>query len=118
MASHEMRGHTTDHTSVAEGHAHPGPKLYIQIAGILAVITLIEVFILYLPDMGLEFTRPFLVPAFIILSIFKFVAVVGWYMHLKFDDPIFLRMFCFALLIALTVGTAFIALFHGVGFGL
>ena len=36
MSGHEMQGHTTDHTSVAEGHEHPSPKLYIQIAGILA----------------------------------------------------------------------------------
>jgi cytochrome c oxidase subunit 4 len=117
MAGHEMQGHTTDHTAVAEGHDHPTPKLYIQIAGVLAVITLIEVFILYLPDMGFEWTRVWLVPAFIIMSVFKFVLVVGWYMHLKFDDPIFLRMFGFALIIGLTVATAFIALFHGIYLG-
>lgn len=118
MASHEMQGHTTDHTAVAEGYAHPKPKLYIQIAGVLAAITIVEVFVLYLPEMGFEGARPFLVPAFIIMSIFKFVIVVGWYMHLKFDDPIFMRMFGFALLIALTVATAFIALFHGIYLGL
>lgn len=118
MASHEMQGHTTDHTAVAEGHDHPSPKRYIQIAGILAAITLIEVFILYLPDMGIEFVRPFLVPAFVFMSILKFILVVGWYMHLRFDDPIFMRIFGFALLIALTVATAFIALFHGIQFGL
>lgn len=118
MSGHEMQGHTTDHTSVAEGHAHPTPKLYIQIAGILAVITLIEVFVLYLPDIGFEWFRPWLVPIFVILSIVKFFMVVGWYMHLRFDDPIFVRMFGFALLIGLTVVTAFIALFHGVYLGL
>jgi cytochrome c oxidase subunit 4 len=118
MSGHEMQGHTTDHTSVAEGHAHPTPKLYIQIAGILAVITLIEVFVLYLPEMGFEGFRPLLVPAFVILSVVKFFMVVGWYMHLRFDDPMFVRMFGFALLIALTVVTAFIALFHGVYLGL
>ena len=114
MAGHEMQGHTTDHSSVAEGHNHPSPKLYIQLAVILAIITMIEVFILYIPDLGAEWFRPFLVPLFLILSIFKFVIVVGWYMHLKFDDPFFLRMFGFALLIALTVATAFIAIFHGI----
>lgn len=115
MSGQELhRGHTTDHTAVAEGHEHPTPKLYIQIAGVLAVITLIEVFILYLPDLGFEWTRVLLVPAFILLSIVKFVLVVGWYMHLKFDDPIFLRLFGFGLLIAITVITAFMALFHGI----
>ena len=118
MSGHEMQGHTTDHTSVAEGHAHPTPRLYIQIAGILALITLVEVFVLYLPQMGFEGFRPFLVPVFVSLSVVKFFMVVGWYMHLRFDDPIFVRMFGFALLIALTVVTAFIALFHGVYLGL
>lgn len=117
MAGYEMHGHTTDHTAVAEGHAHPSPKLYIQIAGVLAVITLIEVFILYLPEMGLEWARPWLVPAFIIMSVLKFVLVVGWYMHLKFDDPIFVRMFGFALIIGLMIVTAFIALFQGIYLG-
>lgn len=112
-----MQGHTSDHTAVAGGHAHPTPKLYIQIAVVLAIITAIEVFVLYLPDLGLTWFRPFLVPIFAVLSIFKFVMVVGWYMHLKFDDPFFLRIFGFALIIALTVGTAFIALFHGMYFG-
>lgn len=118
MSGHEMQGHTTDHTSVAEGHAHPRPKLYIQIAGILAVITLVEVFVLYLPDLGFEGFRPALVPIFIILSVVKFFMVVGWYMHLRFDDPFFTRMFAFALVIGLTIATAFIALFHGIYLGM
>jgi len=44
------------------------------------------------------------------------VLVVGFYMHLKFDDPFFLRLFAFALIIAMTVVTAIIALFHGLYF--
>jgi cytochrome c oxidase subunit 4 len=67
--------------------------------------------------MGLEWFRPALVPIFAVLSIAKFVMVVGWYKHLKFDDPFFLRMFTFALVIALTIATAFVALFHGIYFG-
>jgi cytochrome c oxidase subunit 4 len=117
MADHELQGHTSDHTAVAEGHNHPKARLYIEIAVILAIITAVEVFVLYLPSMGFEGFRPALVPIFAVLSIAKFVMVVGWYMHLKFDDPFFLRMFGFALLIAFTVATAFIALFHGIYFG-
>lgn len=118
MAGHESHGHAGDHASHVDDHAHPTARLYIQIAVILAIITAVEVFVLYLPDMGLTWFRPFLVPIFAVLSIAKFVMVVGWYMHLKFDNPFFLRMFGFALLIALTVATAFIALFHGMYFGL
>ena len=117
MSGHEMQGHTTDHSSVAEGHNHPTPRKYVELAGILAAITLLEVFILYLPNMGLTFVRPALVPAFFILSIFKFLIVVGWYMHLRFDDPFFLRMFSFALIIVIGVALSFMAIFHGLYFG-
>jgi len=116
MAGHELQGHTSDHTAVAAGHNHPTAKRYIEIAVILAIITAVEVFVLYLPELGVEAFRPFLVPIFAVLSVAKFAMVVGWYMHLKFDDPFFLRIFGFALLIAFTVATAFIALFHGMYF--
>ena len=118
MVDHEMQGHTTDHSSVAEGHNHPTPRKYIELAGILAAITLLEVFILYMPDIpGLEFVRPVLVPSFIVLSVFKFLIVVGWYMHLRFDDPFFLRMFSFALIIVIGLALAFLAIAHGLYFG-
>ncbi len=116
MSSHEMQGHSSDHSSVGEGHDHPSPKVYIQIAVILAIITALEVFVLYLPSLGLRGAKPFLLPIFAILSVVKFVLVVGWYMHLKFDSRVFLQMFGFALLIALMVATIFIALFHGLYF--
>ncbi len=118
MVTQEVPAHGADHGGHTEAHAHPGPKTYIQIAVILAIITAIEVFILYLPEMGFGAARPFLVPAFIILSVLKFVLVVGWYMHLKFDDSFYLRMFAFSLIIALTLATGFIALFHGIHLGL
>lgn len=112
-----MQGHTTDHTSVVEGHGHPSPKVYIQIALILAVITLAEVFVLYLPDMGFHSARPALVPLFIIMSAVKFLIVVGFYMHLKFDEPFFRRMFGFALIIVIGLALSFMAIFHGLYFG-
>jgi cytochrome c oxidase subunit IV len=81
---------------------------------VLATITLVELVLLYLPALGLAAVRPVLLPAFIVLSATKFFLVVGWYMHLRFDPAVFRRIFGFALLVALIVGTAFIALFHGI----
>ena len=114
MASHEVEAHG------AHEHEHPSPRRYIEIAVVLALITITEVFVLYIPNpafLGIEAFRPALIPIFIVLSAVKFVVVVGWYMHLRFDDPFFRRMFGFALLIAMMVATAFIALFHGIYFG-
>ena len=94
-------------------HAHPTVRRYIEIAVVLAAITIVELFVLYLPAMGFEAISPFLVPIFVVLSATKFLLVVGWYMHLRFDPPFFRRMFGFALLVAMTIATSFIALFHG-----
>jgi cytochrome c oxidase subunit IV len=110
---HESPAESDAHHMAHDEHAHPTAKLYIQIAVILTIITAVEVFVLYLPDMGLEVGGAVLVTVFAVLSVAKFLLVVGWYMHLKFDPPMYRRMFGFALVVALTIATAFIALFHG-----
>jgi cytochrome c oxidase subunit 4 len=46
------------------------------------------------------------------LSICKFVLVVGYFMHLKFDNRLFTYIFGFGLAIALSVVLSLIALFH------
>jgi cytochrome c oxidase subunit 4 len=62
-------------------HSHPGELTYIKVAVILAIITLVEVVIYYL---GLS--HNVLVTLLLILSAVKFTIVVGFFMHLKFDD--------------------------------
>ena len=64
--------------------AHPGPVEYIKIGSILAVITAVEVGIYYI-----EAIEDALVPILIVLSALKFSLVVMWFMHLKFDSPVF-----------------------------
>lgn len=97
--------------------AHPTIRTYIQIALILTVITAVEVLLLYLPDLGVPVPGRVLVALFGFLSLAKFLLVVGWYMHLKFDPPMFRRIFTFALLVALTIATAYVVLFHGLHLG-
>jgi len=96
-------------------HEHPSDRKYIEIAIILTIITLVEVAIYYIEwmhDSGV------LVPTLFVLSIAKFVTVVGYYMHLKFDDPRFLYIFAGGLVIALAVIGALYALFttHRIGY--
>ena len=112
MADHAP-AHGDAHNAAHDTHGHPTAKLYIQIAVLLTIITLVEVFLLYLPDMGIPVSGTVLVVIFGLLSVLKFLVVVGWYMHLKFDPMFFRAIFAFALIVALTVATAFIALFHG-----
>lgn len=84
---------------------HPDSSQYIVIGIILAVFTAIEVAI------SLASMAPGVaVPALIILTILKFVLVILWFMHLRFDSGWFRRMFIFGLILALAVYAATISL--------
>lgn len=106
MSDHEHSSHAA-HGVADDGHNHPGPRRYIEIAVILGVITAIEVAIYYVPAM-----RPVLVPILLALSALKFGIVVAFYMHLKFDAKLFTKFFIAFMLLAGLVITALMALFH------
>jgi cytochrome c oxidase subunit 4 len=104
MANHVAPGgHDAAH---GHGEEHGSEQTYVRIAIILAIITALEVFIYYLPSF-----RPLLVPALIILSLGKFAAVVGYFMHLKYDSRIFRYMFVAGLVLSLAVYLAMLAMF-------
>ena len=77
---------------------HPSPKEYVRIAVVLAVVTAIEVGIYYA-----EISRALLIPALLILAAIKFVLVVLWYMHLRFDSRTYARFFMIGLAGAVTL---------------
>ena len=85
---------------VAPAHAgrHPGPKEYIRIAIILAVITAFEVVVYYL-----EGAQDYLIPILFFFSFIKFTLVVLWFMHLKFDSRTYARFFVMGLAGAITL---------------
>jgi cytochrome c oxidase subunit IV len=87
--------HTETHSAE---HSHPGFSTYIRIALILTVITAIEVAVYYV-----DVLRPALVPILLTLSVVKFVLVVGYFMHLKFDPRLLSGLFVFGLAIAMAV---------------
>ena len=58
-----------------------------------------------------EELRPILVPMLLVLSAAKFALVVGFYMHLRFDHPLFTGVFGFGLAVAGSVITALMFLF-------
>jgi cytochrome c oxidase subunit 4 len=89
---------TTAHLEEPEEHAHPTEAKYIQIAIILSIITIVEVGLFYL-----ESFEGVLVPALILLSAIKFVMVVGYFMHLKFDDKRLAWIFSAGMGVALAI---------------
>jgi cytochrome c oxidase subunit 4 len=80
------------------GHSHPTEMVYIRIAIILSIITAVEVLIYYI-----ESLEGILVPALILLSAVKFVIVIGYFMHLKFDDRRLAWIFISGLGMALAI---------------
>jgi cytochrome c oxidase subunit 4 len=99
-AEHE---HDEEH---ALEHAHPGAKTYVIVGAILAVITMAEVWAYTQPSI-----RAVLVPLLLVLSASKFAMVVGFYMHLRYDNPLFLGVFGFGLVVAGSIITALMFLF-------
>jgi cytochrome c oxidase subunit 4 len=104
-----MADHASAHGEVAHHEheeAHATNQTYVRVAIILAIITFVEVVIWYVPTV-----RPLLVPALIVLSLAKFLMVVGFFMHLKYDHRIFRFMFFAGLVITLGVYLAMLAMF-------
>jgi hypothetical protein len=85
---------------------HPGARQYLGIALILLIITIFEVAIFYIPGM-----KVILVPSLLVLSAAKFALVAMFYMHLKFDHPMFSWLFVLPLLLAAAVILALMLLF-------
>ena len=87
-----------DHASPDHAHEHPTWKQYKWVALILSVITILEVWAYYIPTLV---ASPFFVPMLLIMSAAKFVIVVMFYMHLKYDHRLFRALFTGPLVIAI-----------------
>jgi cytochrome c oxidase subunit 4 len=99
----------TETTNTHEGENHGGHATvgtYVLIGVILTVITAVEVAIFYIPALSRV-----LVPVLLTLSAAKFVIVVLFYMHLKYDSPVFSRVFFGPMLLALLVVVGLVLLF-------
>jgi cytochrome c oxidase subunit 4 len=98
-------------TNALGGHGqgqgeHASPGTYWAIGGILTVITAAEVAIFYMPAMA-----PVLVPLLLVLSATKFLLVVMFFMHLKFDSRVFSGVFLAGMVLASFMTVALIILF-------
>ncbi len=90
----------------AHGHAHASVTTYVIIGLALTIITAVEVAIFYIPQL-----RGVLVPVLLTLSASKFIIVVLFYMHLRYDSPLFSRVFFGPLLLAVLVIISLVILF-------
>jgi len=91
----------------SHGGGHANVKTYINVAVALAILTAIEVATLYIPGIP----HALLVSALLFMSALKFFLVVGFFMHLRYDNPIMRALFVGPLVIAIAIILALMALF-------
>src|SRR3954470_23235705 len=89
-------------TTAVAGHGHHDDshdvskfQIYVQIAMLLAVITGIEIVCVYLP-----FAKWLLVTTLVVLSTVKFMFVIFYFMHLRWDKPFCTILFFIGLVLA------------------
>jgi cytochrome c oxidase subunit IV len=85
-------------TEQLHDQAHPNTSVYVKVALFLAVVTAVEVALSYV---GFAFWIT--ATSLIVLSIVKFVVVVGWFMHLKFDNPLLRLPFITGMVLAVSI---------------
>ena len=107
--AHEPESSQVDHVQMGEVHEHPTWKQYKWVALILTLITIVEVWVYYIP--AFVASRLF-VPSLLIMSAAKFVIVVMFYMHLKYDHQIFRALFTGPLIVAILTIVVLLLLFH------
>jgi cytochrome c oxidase subunit 4 len=91
--------------------AHHGPddnkfQIYVEIAMLLAVITGIEIVVIFIP-----FAKWIIVTTLVVLSVVKFLFVIFYFMHLRWDKPFCTILFFIGLVLAGGTLWALIALF-------
>ena len=85
---------------------HPSPLTYFKVAMILPAITTVEVAVFYVTWLGHG-----IIPVLAILSIAKFAMVAMFFMHLKYDAPLFSALFLGGLALAGAVMFSLLGLF-------
>lgn len=90
--------------------AHPvhGTKTYWVIGAYLFVLTALEIGAYYIE----ESLGSLVTPVILALSAAKFVLVVMFYMHLKYDSKLFTGIFLFPAALGTLVITSLIVLYH------
>jgi cytochrome c oxidase subunit 4 len=88
------------------GHDESKFQIYVEIAMLLAVITGLEIVVVYLP-----FAKALIVAALVVLSVVKFLFVIFYFMHLRWDKAFCTILFFIGLVLAGGTMAALLALF-------
>ena len=84
---------------------HASVWTYVKVAGVLTLITALEVGVIYIRQL-----TPIIVPLLLAMSAAKFVLVVMFFMHLRYDSRPLTFLFVGPLLIAAGLAIALMTL--------
>lgn len=90
---------TESTTPAEEQKRHPGPRDYVRVAVVLALLTALEVSTYFIEFGALG------VPLLVFLMAVKFLYVAGTFMHLRYDTKVFSRLMYLGLSLALILYT-------------
>jgi cytochrome c oxidase subunit 4 len=106
-ATGDAHGDAAAHAEPAQRHKEPTDRQYIFIALFLAVLTAIEIAATEVGPDG-----PLLIVSLIVLMAVKFLFVILFFMHLRFDSRIFSLVFYIGLGFAIVLYGVVLATFH------
>ncbi len=89
----------------AASYHHGTPLFYVVVGVILSIITIVEVW-----AFNWLFLGGLLIPLMLVLSLGKFVLVVGFFMHLKFDRKYYAWIFTACMVVGIALFVALLLL--------
>ena len=97
-------GPDVDHAETADHVEHPSDWKYVKIALFLGALTALEVGTYFWEDIFQSKPSTLaLILTLFPMMIIKFGTVILYFMHLKYDNPLFKRVFLFGLILAVIV---------------
>ena len=95
------------HAAHDDSHDVSKYQIYVQIAMLLAVITGVEIIGVYLP-----FAKWLIITMLVVLSTVKFMFVIFYFMHLRWDKPFCTILFFIGLVLSVATVWALLSLFQ------
>lgn len=100
-------------TDEARHEHHPSDGLYWKVGGALGVVTALEVATYFITDDPYSHELKWvLIFGLLTLMVLKFIVIVSYFMHVKFDNPLFRNVFVGGIVLAVGVYLAVLTSFE------
>ncbi len=92
---------------------HPSDGTYWKVGAILGVLTALEVSTYFISETPYESdAAPLLIGGLLVMMVAKFITIISYFMHLKFDNKIFRNVFVSGLVLAVGVYLVVLTTLH------